>query len=113
MRAQAQNMQDCPQQILGNALRGVPVLLLQTFQSEAPSGATFEDNVAVGDVLTVPATCAALPNPLPREYTTGDHFLPYDSGDQDRILIIATDERLTLLENNAHWFIDGTFDAVP
>ena len=57
-----------------------------------------------------------LPNPLPQEYTitkAGDPFLRYDSGDQDRVLIFATDARLALLENNDNWFVDGTFDTVP
>ncbi len=117
IREQAQNTQDRPQQILGNALRAIP----DAVAADLPALGTIRRNIrrqrrAVGNVLPVPATRAALPNPLPQEYTTtnaGDPFLRYDSGDQDRILIFATDERLALLENNDHWFIDGTFDAVP
>ena len=66
--------------------------------------------------MAVPATRAALPLPLPQDYTTtnaGLPFLRYDSGDQDRVLMFVTDERLTVLEDNSDWFIDGTFDTVP
>ena len=66
--------------------------------------------------MPVPATLADLPNTLPQEYTTtkaGDPFLWYDSGNQDRLLIFVTDERLALLENNDNWFVDGTFATVP
>ena len=57
-----------------------------------------------------------MPLPLPQDYTTtnaGLPFLRYDSGDQDRVLMFVTDERLTVLEDNSDWFIDGTFDTVP
>ena len=117
VREQAQSTNDRPQQILGNALRAIP----DAVAADLPTLGTIRRNIrrqrrAVGGVLPVPASRAALPHPLPQEYTTtnaGDPFLRYDSGDQDRILIFATDERLALLENNVHWFIDGTFDAVP
>ena len=61
-------------------------------------------------------TRATLPNPLPVEYSTtnaGVQFLQWDSGDNERILIFATDEKLNLLEHNNNWFMDGTFDTVP
>ena len=117
VRDQAQNTQNRPQQILGNALHGVP----DAVAANLPLLGTMRRNIrrqrrAADNVLPVPATRAALPNPIPPEYTTtkaGDPFLRYDSGDQDRILIFTTDERLMLLENNENWFIDGTFDVVP
>ena len=43
----------------------------------------------------------------------GRPFLLYDSGDQDRVPIFATQEKLTLLENSNNWFVDGTFDTMP
>ena len=57
-----------------------------------------------------------MPLPLPQEYTTTnaeDPFLRWDSGDEDRILVFASQEKLNALENNAEWFMDGTFDCVP
>ena len=117
VREQATSSQDRPQQILGNALQGVP----DAVAAQLPLLGTMRRNVrrqrrAAGNVLPVPVTLADLPNPLPQQYTTtkaGDPFLRYDSSDQDRVLIFATDERLVLLENNENWFIDGTFDMVP
>ena len=117
IRDQAQTTLNQPQQILGNVLAGVPDFVA----SELPSIPSVRRNIRrqrkeAGNALPVPATRAALPLPIPQEFTTtnaGAPFLRYDSSDQDRILIFATDERLTLLENNGDWFIDGTFDSVP
>ena len=117
VREQATTSQDRPQQILGNALQGVS----DAVAAQLPLLGTMRRNVrrqrkAADNVLPVPATLADLPNPLPQEYTTtkaGDPFLRYDSGDQDRVLIFATDARLALLESNDNWFVDGTFDTVP
>ena len=100
VREQATSSQDRPQQILGNALQGVP----DAVAAQLPLLGTMRRNVrrqrrAAGNVLPVPATLADLPNPLPQQYTTtkaGDPFLRYDSSDQDRVLIFATDERLVL-----------------
>ena len=117
IRDQAQATNDQPQQILGNALVGVP----DHVAAKLPTINSARRNIRrqrkeAGNALPIPGTRATLPHPIPLEYTTtnaGAPFLRYDSGDQDRILIFATDERLTLLENNTDWFIDGTFDAVP
>ena len=43
----------------------------------------------------------------------GEQFLLYDSQDESRILIFATQACLNQLQNSAHWFIDGTFKTVP
>ena len=117
IREQAQTTLNQPQQILGNALLGVT----DSVAAELPSIPVVRRNIrrkrkAAGIVLPVPGTRAALPSPIPQEFTTtnaGAPFLRYDSGDQDRILIFATDEKLTLLENYTDWHIDGTFDTVP
>ncbi len=117
IRSQAQETLNQPQQILGNALAGVT----DSVAAELPTLNSTRRNIRrqrkeAGNALPVPGTRAALPNPIPQEFTTtntGAPFLRYDSGDQDRILIFATDERLALLENHTDWFIDGTFDAVP
>ena len=64
----------------------------------------------------VPLTRDALPNPLPHGYTVTNAetpFLRWDSGDQDRILLFASEEKINALRNNAEWFMDGTFDCVP
>ena len=66
--------------------------------------------------LPVPLTRNNIPNPLPPNYliaNDGRPFLAWDSGDASRILLFITAEKLTLLEQSLHWFIDGTFDTVP
>ena len=66
--------------------------------------------------LAVPASRDEVPNPIPNEYTVTNNntpFLVWDSGDNDRILIFATEEKLRLLQNTEHWFANGTFDTVP
>ena len=73
-------------------------------------------NAAHNNAAAVPQTRAALPNPLPQEYTVtnaGGPFLRWDSGDQDRILLFGSQEKLNALRNNSEWFMDGTFDSVP
>ena len=117
MRERAQNTLDTPQQVLDDTLAGVQ----DAVAAELPSLNSCRRNIrrqrkAAGNVLAVPATRAALPLPLPQDYTTtnaGLPFLRYDSGDQDRVLMFVTDERLTVLLDNSDWFIDGTFDTVP
>ena len=55
---------------------------------------------------------------LPAEFQTtisGQQFLLYDSGvaDVNRILIFGSPDAVTLLEQSADWFGDGTFKTVP
>ena len=47
--------------------------------------------------------------------TRDTNFLLWDSGADDdaRILMFGTTENLTLLQENDHWFIDGTFKVAP
>ena len=55
-----------------------------------------------------------LPNPLPEKYSTtnaGAPFLLLDSDDHDRILLYGTAEKISFLENNTNWIVDGTFNA--
>ena len=70
----------------------------------------------VNNPLPVPLTRNNTSNPLPPNYlitNDGRPFLAWDSGDASRILFFITPEKLTLLEQSQHWFIDGTFDTVP
>ena len=117
MKDRAQHTLDTPQQILGNTLAGVQ----DAVAAQLPTLNSCRRNIrrqrkAAGNILAVPASRATLPSPLPQEFTTtnaGLPFLRYDSGDQDRILLFGTDEKLNVLENNENWYIDGTFDSVP
>ena len=112
IRDQAQTTLNQPQQIIGNALAGVD----DSVSAELPSIPSARRNIRrqrkeADNALAVPASRALLPHPLPQEFrttTAGAIFRRYDSGDQDRILIFATDDRLQLAENNSDWLIDGT-----
>ena len=55
---------------------------------------------------------------LPERYQVtkaGEQFLIFDSGvgDNERILIFATQQGIRSLSNNSHWFMDGTFKLCP
>lgn len=43
------------------------------------------------------------------------NFVLWDSGaaDPNRILLFGTEENLNILEQNGHWFVDGTFKVAP
>ena len=66
------------------------------------------------------------PNPITKEEIpflpvryqqtlNGDRFLLFDSGpgDEDRMLIFATDQALELLSTSDDWYCDGTFSVCP
>ena len=42
-----------------------------------------------------------------------EHFLKYDNGRKDRILIFGIRDSLDYLENSRNWFMDGTFSVSP
>ena len=55
---------------------------------------------------------------LPERYQVtkaGEQFLIFDSGvgDNEHILIIATQHGIRFLSNNSQWFMDGTFELCP
>lgn len=56
----------------------------------------------------------AIPDELLRT-TRGDNFLLWDSGpeDENRIIVFGTERNMDLLEENRHWFVDGTFKVAP
>jgi len=47
--------------------------------------------------------------------TRGDSFLFWDSGEDDpqRLFVFCTDRNIDTVEQNAHWFMDGTFKVAP
>ena len=117
MRERAETTIETTQHILGAATVGI----LGPVAAELPNVRSMRRNIqrrrnGANHVLPVPATRAALPNPLPQQFSTtngGAQFLLWDSGDQDRILMFVTQEKMRVLEDNDHWFVDGTFDAAP
>jgi len=45
--------------------------------------------------------------------TRGDSFLFWDSGEDDPQRVFGTDRNIDRLEQNAHWFMVGTFKVSP
>lgn len=64
-----------------------------------------------------PIARGAIPElPPPYQQTSnGERFLLFDSGigDENRIIIFATDQALQLMRNSEDWFCDGTFSVCP
>ena len=50
-----------------------------------------------------------------RQTLRGENFLLHDSGEDDpgRFLIFGTQGNHDMLQNNRHWFADGTFKVAP
>ena len=45
--------------------------------------------------------------------STGEPFVHYDNGRENRIIIFGTRGSLDFLQNSENWFMDGTFSTVP
>ena len=116
-RTRAQNTQEVPRQVLLNGLAGVnDAVVAHMPNMKTVRGDIRRQRQRAGNPLAVPASRDEIPNRLPNDYTVTNNnelFLVWGSGDNDRILILATEEKLRLLQNTEHWFADGTFDAVP
>ncbi len=117
-KRRAQTTLDGTQAIIAGAVAGIaPAVAAQLPAIKSMRRNTQRQRKAANNnAVAVPQTRAALPNPVPQEFTTtnaGTPFLRWDSGDQDRILIFGSQEKLNALQNNAEWFMDGTFDCVP
>ena len=53
---------------------------------------------------------------IPEPYnfsSTGNQFILYDNGRQDRLIIFGTTESIGYIENSHDWFMDGTFSVTP
>ena len=53
-----------------------------------------------------------IPEPFNRS-STGEPFIQFDNGREDRIVIFGTRESLNFLQNSNNWFMDGTFSTAP
>ena len=45
--------------------------------------------------------------------STGNQFIFYDNGRQDRLNIFGTTESIGFIEDSHDWFMDGTFSVTP
>ena len=118
IKRRAQTTLDGTQAVVGDALAGIaPAVAAQLPAVKTLRRSTQRNrNAGNNNAVAVPQTRAALPQPLPAEYTTtnaGAPFLRWDSGDQDRILLFGSQPKLDALQHNTNWFMDGTFDSVP
>ena len=102
VKRRAQTILDGTQAIIAGAVAGIePAVAAQLPAVKSMRRNTQRQrNAAHNNAVVVPQTRAALPNPLPQEFTgtyAGTPFLRWDSGDQDRILIFGSQEKLNAL----------------
>lgn len=117
IRRRALNTVERPRQIIQQSSAGVSLqaasmlpsytasqraILRQRKRRDLPyANVTSLNDIAIPDVL--------------RKTTRGNDFLLWDSGeaDESRTLMFGTTDNLLLLQENQHWFIDGTFKVSP
>ena len=117
MKDRAETTEEAPQQILAQSIVGM---------SEAAAALLPKVNdVRRGIRRNRHEARIPLPRPdnaanveIPRPYQLTAHnqqFLQYDSGvgDNERILLFASEDGLELLRNSTHWAADGTFKTAP
>ena len=118
IKRRAQTTLDGTQTIISGAVAGIEAAVAAQLPviKSMRRNTQRQRRAANDNAPAVPLTRDALTNPLPHGYTVTNAetpFLRWDSGDQDRILLFASEEKINALRNNAEWFMDGTFDCVP
>ncbi|KII61887.1 hypothetical protein RF11_14163 [Thelohanellus kitauei] len=106
-----------PRQIIVNSSVGVTLEAANFLPSYIASQRTIERKRKRPDVNNSrPNTVQEIILPEELKLTTrSQNFLLWDSGNEDtnRMFMFGTSNNLQLLENNPHWFMDGTFKIAP
>ena len=117
IKRRTEETEETTQQILGTELRNIS----DGVAANLPSLETLRRNVRHSrqdrNMPPAPAHREDIPD-LPLAYrttTNGDLFLVYDSGagDEERILVFASQDALQFLADSEHWYADGTFKVCP
>ena len=108
---------DTPQQILEAALQNISETAAVNLPQINNLKRTIHSQRKDNDLPPTPLRREDIPV-LPERYQVtkaGEQFLIFDSGvgDNERILIFATQQGIRFLSNNSHWFMDGTFKLCP
>lgn len=118
IKRRAETTNDTTQQILAGELATISPAASAILPSLSNMRRTIRSQRQTNENLPpLPPSRADIPV-LPAEFQTtisGQQFLLYDSGvaDVNRILIFGSPDAVTLLEQSADWFGDGTFKTVP
>lgn len=118
VKERASTSNETPQQVLAAELQNVSetsIVSLPCLNNVRRNIRRHREND--NDMPPVPASREVMP-PLPdvlQRTERGDRFLLFDSGvgDVNRMIIFATDNAISLLAENPHWFMDGTFKVCP
>ena len=116
IRNQAETSREPPQNIVANELATISAAAAAILPRISHLKRTIR-NQRKEDQPINPIARAAIPV-LPMQYQetlNGERFLLFDSGpgDENRLLIFATDQAIQLLVNSDDWFCDGTFSVCP
>ena len=106
-----------PRQIIQQSSLGVSLQTASTLPSYTASQRAIARRRKRNDLPYANVTSIndiAIPVVLQKS-TRGANFLLWDSGmdDEARVLMFGTTENLNLLQENEHWFIDGTVNVSP
>ena len=117
MKRRAETTIDPPQRILSDGLAQATPAVAINLPRIPHIRRAIRRHRAIEGYPANPVDRASIPI-IPNEFATterGDRFLFYDSGvgDENRILLFATDQALDLLRSSDNWFGDGTFDVSP
>ena len=117
IKRRSQATHDTPQQILGAALQNISETAAVNLPQINNLKRTIHSQRKDNDLPPTPLRREDIPV-LPERYQVtkaGEQFLIFDSGvgDNERILIFATQQGIRFLSNNSHWFMDGTFKLCP
>ena len=117
IKRRAETTNDTTQQVLAGEMAGISPAAAANLPQLGNIRRTIRSQRQTNENLPpLPATRAAIPV-LPAEFRTtlsGQQFLLHDSGvaDNDRILMFGSPDGVSLLEQSADWFADGTFKTV-
>ena len=117
LKASIKRTLDTPQQILGAALQNISEIAALNLTQINSLKRTIHSQRKENGLPPTPLRREDIPV-LPKRYQVakaGEEFLIFDSGigDNERILIFATQQGIHFLSNNSHWFMDGTFKLCP
>jgi len=106
-----------PRQIIQQARSGISLEVAPHLPGYTASQRTIERQRKKNQLpYPNPQTVAEISIPeILQMSTRGAQFVLWDSGsdDESRILMFGTTENINLLEQNRHWFVDGTFKVAP
>lgn len=117
MKIRAANCVENPRQIIQHCTNGVALEASVYLPTYTASQRTIERvRKRTNQLYPNPATVADINIPVALQNTSRNmNFVLWDSGagDPNRIFMFGTEGNLDILQQNRHWFVDGTFKVAP